>query len=142
MWQVKRVSSHKLPFAVWLLREPSEILLIPIVIIDKSTRLNCWLKRRWMDTMDCPPEIRDAAAATHGLGVESVKDLKWWQKATIYQILIQSFKDTNGDGKGDLLGVVEKLDYLTELGIDIIWLSPIFDSPMFDMGYETPYRWD
>ena len=93
-----------------------------------------------MDTMDCPPEIRDAAAATHGNGAENVKDLKWWQKATIYQILIQSFKDTNGDGKGDLLGVVEKLDYLTELGIDIIWLSPIFDSPMFDMGYETPYR--
>jgi oligo-1,6-glucosidase len=93
-----------------------------------------------MDAMDCPPEIRNAVGATHGIGIENVEDLKWWQQATIYQILVQSFKDTNGDGKGDLLGVVEKLDYLAELGIDIIWLSPIFDSPMFDMGYETAYR--
>jgi 1,4-alpha-glucan branching enzyme len=58
----------------------------------------------------------------------------WWKNAVVYQIYVPSFKDTNGDGYGDLRGVTEKLEYLMELGINIIWLSPIFDSPMYDMG--------
>ena len=59
----------------------------------------------------------------------------WWKDAVIYQIYLPSFKDTNGDGYGDLRGVIEKLEYLVDLGINIIWLSPIFESPMYDMGY-------
>jgi 1,4-alpha-glucan branching enzyme len=59
----------------------------------------------------------------------------WWKDAVVYQIYVPSFKDTNGDGYGDLRGVIEKLEYLLELGINIIWLSPIFESPMYDMGY-------
>jgi oligo-1,6-glucosidase len=86
--------------------------------------------------MNCPDETRNKAISIHGMNIESAEALKWWQRATIYQVFIQSFKDTNGDGKGDLRGVVENLDYLVELGIDIVWLSPIYDSPMFDMGYE------
>jgi 1,4-alpha-glucan branching enzyme len=58
----------------------------------------------------------------------------WWKDAVVYQIFVSSFKDTNGDGYGDLKGVIEKLEYMVDLGISIIWLSPIFDSPMYDMG--------
>ncbi|KAK4442113.1 alpha-amylase [Podospora aff. communis PSN243] len=60
----------------------------------------------------------------------------WWQDAVVYQIFVASFKDTNGDGYGDLGGVIEKLDYLVDLGVNIIWLSPIFESPMYDLGYD------
>lgn len=60
----------------------------------------------------------------------------WWKQAVVYQIYPRSFKDSNGDGFGDLPGVIEKLDYLKELGIDVIWLSPVFDSPQDDNGYD------
>lgn len=60
----------------------------------------------------------------------------WWKNSVIYQIYPRSFKDSNGDGFGDLQGVIEKLDYLKELGIDVIWLSPVFDSPQDDNGYD------
>jgi alpha-glucosidase len=60
----------------------------------------------------------------------------WWQNAVIYQINPLSFLDTDGDGTGDLAGVVEKLDYLVALGVDAIWLCPIFESPMNDLGYD------
>lgn len=61
---------------------------------------------------------------------------KWWHDKVAYQIYPKSFNDTNGDGIGDLKGVIEKLDYLKELGIDIIWLSPIYKSPFVDQGYD------
>lgn len=60
----------------------------------------------------------------------------WWKEAVFYQIYPRSFKDSNGDGIGDLKGIIEKLDYLEELGIDAIWLSPIYDSPNDDNGYD------
>lgn len=60
----------------------------------------------------------------------------WWKNSVVYQIYPRSFKDSNGDGFGDLQGVIEKLDYLKELGIDVIWLSPVFDSPQDDNGYD------
>ena len=61
---------------------------------------------------------------------------KWWKNAVVYQIYPRSFMDSNGDGFGDLPGVTQKLDYLKELGIDVIWLSPVFDSPQDDNGYD------
>ena len=61
---------------------------------------------------------------------------KWWLKKVAYQIYPKSFKDSNGDGIGDLRGIIEKLDYLKELGIDIIWISPIYQSPFADQGYD------
>lgn len=67
--------------------------------------------------------------------VDSLDNLLWWQKASIYQVLIQSFQDTNGDGKGDIRGIMERLDYFVALGVDVIWISPIYESPMCDMGY-------
>ncbi len=61
----------------------------------------------------------------------------WWKHGVIYQIYPRSFKDSNGDGVGDLQGIIEKLDYLVELGIDAIWISPIYPSPMADFGYDV-----
>ncbi|MTK06147.1 MAG: alpha-glucosidase [Hungatella sp.] len=61
---------------------------------------------------------------------------QWWHDKVAYQIYPKSFLDTNGDGIGDLRGVISKLDYLKELGIDIIWLSPIYQSPFADQGYD------
>jgi len=64
-------------------------------------------------------------------------DKAWWRGATIYQIYPRSFCDTNGDGVGDLPGVISKLDYIAGLGVDGIWLSPFFTSPMADFGYDV-----
>lgn len=61
---------------------------------------------------------------------------KWWHDKVAYQIYPKSFKDSNGDGIGDLRGIIEKLDYLESLGIDILWLSPVYQSPFVDQGYD------
>ncbi|NFT05865.1 alpha-glucosidase [Clostridium botulinum] len=60
----------------------------------------------------------------------------WWKESVVYQIYPRSFKDSNGDGIGDIRGIIEKLDYLRELGIDVIWLSPVYKSPNDDNGYD------
>lgn len=67
--------------------------------------------------------------------VEVLKE-PWWKKAVVYQIYPKSFKDTTGDGIGDLRGIIEKLDYLKKLGVDVIWLTPIYKSPQRDNGYD------
>lgn len=64
------------------------------------------------------------------------QEMKWWQKSVIYQIYPRSFYDSNGDGVGDLKGIIQKLDYLQKLGIDAIWLSPVYRSPQDDNGYD------
>ncbi|WP_282021131.1 glycoside hydrolase family 13 protein [Planomicrobium okeanokoites] len=61
---------------------------------------------------------------------------EWWKKSTVYQIYPRSFMDSNGDGIGDIQGIIQKLDYLEDLGVDIIWLSPVYDSPNDDNGYD------
>ena len=60
----------------------------------------------------------------------------WWQKGVVYQIYPRSFQDSNGDGIGDLNGIRQRLDYLQELGVDAVWLSPVYPSPMADFGYD------
>ncbi|PAE32510.1 glycoside hydrolase family 13 protein [Bacillus sp. 7884-1] len=60
----------------------------------------------------------------------------WWKKSVVYQIYPKSFNDSNGDGIGDIQGIIERLDYLKTLGVDVIWLSPIYDSPQEDNGYD------
>ena len=62
--------------------------------------------------------------------------LKWWQRAVIYQIAPISFQDTNGDGKGDLQGIIDRAEYLSWLGVGAVWLCPIYPSPMLDFGYD------
>lgn len=65
----------------------------------------------------------------------------WWQEAVVYQIYPRSFQDSNGDGIGDLKGIVSRLNYVSSLGVDVIWLNPIFASPNDDMGYDiSDYR--
>ena len=56
---------------------------------------------------------------------------EWWKEAVIYQIYPRSFKDSNGDKIGDIPGIIEKLDYLKDLGVDVVWLSPVYKSPFF-----------
>jgi alpha-glucosidase len=68
-------------------------------------------------------------------------DVRWWRGAVIYQIYPRSFQDTDGDGVGDLPGIIERLDYLAGLGVDAIWIAPFFKSPMADFGYDiADYR--
>ena len=70
-----------------------------------------------------------------------MKNTLWFKDAIIYQIYPRSFKDSNGDGIGDIKGVIEKLDYLKDLGINCVWMSPIYESPMADNGYDiSDYR--
>lgn len=65
----------------------------------------------------------------------------WWKEASIYQIYPSSFKDSNGDGVGDIPGIIEKLDYIKALGVDVVWVCPIYKSPLVDMGYDiADYR--
>ena len=66
----------------------------------------------------------------------NVTEKKWWQSAVVYQIYPKSFQDSNGDGVGDLRGIMERLEYLGKLGIDAIWLSPVCKSPQADNGYD------
>jgi alpha-glucosidase len=66
-----------------------------------------------------------------------VEDADWWRGAVIYQVYPRSFQDTNGDGIGDLKGITQRLPHIASLGVDAIWLSPFFTSPMADMGYDV-----
>src|SRR5689334_18977449 len=66
---------------------------------------------------------------------------KWWKEAVVYQIYPRSFKDSDGDGLGDLQGIISKLDYIKSLGVDVIWLNPVYSSPNDDNGYDiSNYR--
>ncbi len=69
--------------------------------------------------------------------MRALEDHLWWQRGIVYQIYPRSFADSNADGIGDLRGILERLDYLVWLGIDAIWLSPIYPSPMVDFGYDV-----
>jgi glycosidase len=61
---------------------------------------------------------------------------QWWKEAVVYQIYPRSFKDSTGSGVGDINGITEKLDYLKDLGVDVLWLSPVYESPNVDNGYD------
>ena len=70
------------------------------------------------------------------LGSAPAIDNTWWKHAVIYEIYPRSFQDSNGDGIGDLNGITQRLDYLQELGVDAIWISPMYPSPQVDFGYD------
>src|SRR2546430_11076960 len=66
-----------------------------------------------------------------------MSDVPWWKSAVIYEIYPRSFQDTDADGVGDLRGIIARLPYLVDLGVDAIWICPIFPSPMADFGYDV-----
>ena len=66
----------------------------------------------------------------------ATKEKPWWESADIYEIALISFQDSNGDGKGDLAGLLSRIDYLKWLGVDAVWLTPIYKSPFRDLGYD------
>ena len=86
----------------------------------------------------CTSPIKEkTAAATDSTGAGR----KWWKEAVVYQVYPRSYKDNNGDGVGDLKGILSKLDYIKSLGVDVVWLNPIYSSPNDDNGYDiSDYR--
>jgi alpha-glucosidase len=90
----------------------------------KTTRRDAFAMTRSMDK-----------AAPSGLEPKAGK-LKWWQSSVVYEVAVISFQDSNGDGKGDIRGLINRMDYLEWLGIDAVWLTPIYPSPMLDFGYD------
>ena len=80
--------------------------------------------------------------AIHPVGSIDRTETEWFRTAVFYEVLVRSFKDSNGDGIGDFKGLTEKLDYLQWLGVDCLWLPPFYDSPLHDGGYDIrDYRW-
>jgi len=75
-------------------------------------------------------------AAWSPFATAKVESTPWWQSAVVYQIYPRSFQDSNGDGVGDLHGIISRLDYLKDLGVDAVWISPFYPSPMKDFGYD------
>src|SRR6478752_6828915 len=89
---------------------------------------------RWRPSRTC---FRARADSRRG----RMDNNRWWRGAVIYQIYPRSFLDTDGDGVGDLPGILDRLDYVASLGVDAIWISPFFKSPMADFGYDiADYR--
>jgi oligo-1,6-glucosidase/alpha-glucosidase len=90
-----------------------------------------------------PPMVRGVSAGTIDrpapfvCDMATARDRPWWERGVVYQIYPRSFQDSNGDGIGDLAGIRSRLDYIAALGVDAIWLSPIFPSPMADFGYDV-----
>src|SRR5690349_22206435 len=91
-----------------------------------------------------PVEARGSAREQDGVAAEPgaarlsalAHDPLWWKHTTVYQIYPRSFADSNGDGIGDLRGIIQRLPYLRELGVETLWLSPFYDSPQADFGYD------
>jgi alpha-glucosidase len=71
------------------------------------------------------------------ISIDGQNEKEWWRTATFYQIYPRSFMDSNGDGIGDLKGIISRLDHLKETGFDTFWLSPVFKSPQKDTGYDV-----
>src|SRR5271157_6569445 len=94
------------------------------------TKLN-WIAALILCLLFAAPAI-DAQTAARGRKVDP-----WWKRAVFYEIYSRSFKDSNGDGIGDLNGITSKLDYLQALGVDAIWITPCFPSPQVDFGYDV-----
>ena len=77
-----------------------------------------------------------ATAASQHTETEPGGDPRWWRDAVVYQVYVRSFADENGDGIGDLAGVLNKLPYLHDLGVDALWFNPWYPSPLADSGYD------
>jgi alpha-glucosidase len=101
------------------------------VRVEPCVHLRRWV---WAALMACGCIAAQATGAT-ARGASSAPP-PWWQNAVIYEIYPRSFQDSNGDGVGDLNGITQRLDYLQALGVDAIWIAPMFPSPQVDFGYD------
>ena len=97
-----------------------------------------------MSPTDGLSAVREPVAGQYGSArpiAGGENDREWYKRAVFYEVLVRAFADSNGDGTGDLRGLMDKLDYLSWLGVDCLWLSPFFDSPRRDGGYDiSDYR--
>ena len=93
-------------------------------------------KGRRLTGNDQPPAWGHFASDSGWISGVNARDAEWWKSAVVYQIYPRSFADSDGDGVGDLQGIIGRLDYLVALGVDVVWLSPIFRSPQADFGYD------
>lgn len=66
----------------------------------------------------------------------TISQQPWWKDATVYQIYPASYQDSNGDGIGDLRGIISRLEYIKSVGVDVVWICPMYQSPQIDMGYD------
>jgi oligo-1,6-glucosidase len=97
-------------------------------------RFAAWMLAMLLTTVSCQSPGKKPAG-------QDIADRKWWKEAVVYQIYPRSFKDSDGDGVGDLKGLISKLDYIKSLGVDVVWLNPIYSSPNDDNGYDiSDYR--
>ena len=125
---------------------PESIITRPLVRSLKLRNVMDLAKRKGLYGKDPAPDAPRRLAEELACVINSEQDEvvpkdgpptpAWWKEAVFYQIYPRSFKDTNGDGIGDLRGIIEKLDYLKDLGVNALWLSPIYDSPQDDNGYD------
>ena len=115
---------------------PEKVVLNPIVSRLKLSTIaklaNRWIKQ---DAFEAIVQLINTEKDVPVKGEGPITE-KWWKEAVFYQIYPRSFYDTNGDGIGDLRGIIDKLDYLQNLGVTALWLSPIYDSPNDDNGYD------
>jgi len=95
-----------------------------------------WNLHAWGGSRENGGKARSCTTRGRSIDVVAGQTRPWWQGAVIYQIYPRSFQDTNSDGIGDLRGILQRLDYLAWLGVDAIWISPFFPSPMADFGYD------
>lgn len=139
---VSYINSFRIQHAATLLCT-TELPVTEICLESGFNNLGHFMKEFKKATRFTPLQFRRQNKAelfsknTHSLNERAfTMQRKWWHKKTAYQIYPKSFCDSNGDGIGDLPGIISKLDYLKDLGIDIIWLSPIYCSPLADQGYD------
>ena len=139
---VSYINSFRIQHAATLLCT-TDIPVTEICLESGFNHLGYFMKEFKKATRFTPLQFRRQNKAelfsknTHSLNERTfTMQRKWWHKKTAYQIYPKSFCDSNGDGIGDLPGIISKLDYLKDLGIDIIWLSPIYCSPLADQGYD------
>ena len=116
-----------------LVNEPESLT----IAAPKPTRVADLLAKAAADALPsrsytASPQITDHSPILTEQALQ--KERKWWKEVVVYEIYPRSFRDGNGDGVGDLVGITEKLDYLKSLGVDVLWLSPVYKSPMYDMG--------
>lgn len=99
------------------------------------------MKNKYKNVLLCVIWLLAVVACAPPKPEPSAGSEKWWKEAIVYQIYPRSFKDSDGDGVGDLKGIISRLDYLKSLGIDVVWINPIYQSPNYDNGYDiSDYR--